>query len=476
MKRVEAPEVTIAEMVFVSIAVGIMLILFFMGPMGVAKASRNGKNNGLGGESGENSAAGSLHSNVDDGDRSRSTTLNDSTIGSSSAKSNITETGMDGLSDQKGGAAGGDSPGRMKSRTRRASEFIRRRFESWNSTSGSPRATSTATSVSGTLSENGDEECDSPSNSKQQDSPQSKEPDPPKEEIDDRLSLFLSGTRGDMNYVSESKSLVKKGRLFTLGGRKPLEKPPKVKLRLFNLAGYRLSYVDSYGLRKDFDIRDCTIEIKTVIGTRGAVEGQTLFAILLNCDMYDRSLLLGASTEAYRDEWVETLKEQQKLLEEIEEELSGEEDNYLYKGLPSPAEQALLLAPLHPRIKGVVTDANQAVRRRLYSDNDEVEMFGGSRSGTMGRGRRSMATRPNDVHIQNPLHPSTDWQQSPDTPGSARTSESSQKPFSTFASFNDKDLEDAGEDSVVDVWETRDNQGIDSTKEGDGESENVREE
>lgn len=475
MKRVEAPEVTIAEMVFVSIAVGIMLILFFMGPMGVAKASRNGKNNGLGGESGENSAAkgGSLHSNVDDGDRSRSTTLNDSTIASSSAKSNIAETGMDGLSDQKGGAAGGDSPGRMKSRTRRASEFIRRRFESWNSTSGSPRATSTATSVSGTLSENGDEECDSPPNSKQQDSPQSKEPDPPKE-IDDRLSLFLSGTRGDMNYVSESKSLVKKGRLFTLGGRKPLEKPPKVKLRLFNLAGYRLSYVDSYGLRKDFDIRDCTIEIKTVIGTRGAVEGQTLFAILLNCDMYDRSLLLGASTEAYRDEWVETLKEQQKLLEEIEEELSGEEDNYLYKGLPSPAEQALLLAPLHPRIKGVVTDANQAVRRRLYSDNDEVEMFGGSRSSTMGRGRRSMATRPNDVHIQNPLHPSTDWQ-SPDTPGSARTSESSQKPFSTFASFNDKDLEDAGEDSV-DVWESRDSQGMDTTKEGDGESENVREE
>ena len=59
--------------------------------------------------------------------------------------------------------------------------------------------------------------------------------------------------------------------------------------------------------------------------------------------MYDRSLLLGASTEAYRDEWVETLKVQQKLLEEIEEELSGEEDNYLYKGLPSPAEQALLL-------------------------------------------------------------------------------------------------------------------------------------
>ena len=476
MKRVEAPEVTIAEMVFVSIAVGIMLILFFMGPMGVAKASRNGKNNGLGGESGENSAAkgGSLHSNVDDGDRSRSTTLNDSTIASSSAKSNIAETGMDGLSDQKGGAAGGDSPGRMKSRTRRASEFIRRRFESWNSTSGSPRATSTATSVSGTLSENGDGECDSPSNSKQQDSPQSKEPDPPKEEIDDRLSLYLSGTRGDMNYVSESKSLVKKGRLFTLGGRKPLEKPPKVKLRLFNLAGYRLSYVDSYGLRKDFDIRDCTIEIKTVIGTRGAVEGQTLFAILLNCDMYDRSLLLGASTEAYRDEWVETLKEQQKLLEEIEEELSGEEDNYLYKGLPSPAEQALLLAPLHPRIKGVVTDANQAVRRRLYSDNDEVEMFGGSRSSTMGRGRRSMATRPNDVHIQNPLHPSTDWQ-SPDTPGSARTSESSQKPFSTFASFNDKDLEDAGEDSV-DVWESRDSQGMDTTKEGDGESENVREE
>ena len=83
MKRVEAPEVTIAEMVFVSIAVGIMLILFFMGPMGVAQASRNGKNNGLGGESGKNSAAkgGSLHSNVDDGDRSRSTTsmtLNDS--------------------------------------------------------------------------------------------------------------------------------------------------------------------------------------------------------------------------------------------------------------------------------------------------------------------------------------------------------------------------------------------------------------
>lgn len=239
-----------------------------------------------------------------------------------------------------------------------------------------------------------------------------------------------------MEYVSENKSLVKKGRLFTLGGRKPMEKPPKVKLRNFTLSGYRLSYVDSYGLRKDFDIRDCTLEKKTVIGTRGAVEGQTLFAILLNCDMYDRSLLLGASTEAYRDEWAETLTNQQKLLEEIEEELSGEEDNYHYKGLPSPAEQSLLLPPLHKNIKGVVTDANQAVRRRLYSDNEEVEVLTGSRGNT-GRGRRSMAVRPNDVHIQNPLHPAM-ANLDVDSPGDSEHG----KPFSTFATFDGEEEEE----------------------------------
>ena len=265
--------------------------------------------------------------------------------------------------------------------------------------------------------------------------------------IDDRLSVFLSGARDDLDYINQKNVFVKKGRLFTLGGKKPMEKPPKVKLRQFYLAGYRLSYVDSYGVRKDFDIRGCEIEIKTVIGTRGVVEGQTLYSILMDCPTNFRSLLLGASTEAYRDEWVTTLRNQQELLAEIEEELSGEEDNYQYKGLPSPAEQALLMAPLHPRLKGVLSDADQAVRKRLYSDNEEVSVITGPRSG-----RRSIATRPNDEHIQNPLHPS--MFENPDTPVSGAGSDaSSPRPFSTFSSFEETEaLNEEVSGDEDDVW------------------------
>lgn len=462
MKRFHSPELTVFEIVFCTLALGIILLLFFMGPVGVAENDRNKKRsnttgNGEGNLSSSNSKNGSMGTSVDDSGRVRaSTTPNAGSLtGGASQKSNYSVTGIDGISDLRES----DSPGRYRSRTRRASEFIRRRFESWSHLGSSPRATSSAASATtGTNSEYGDEDGDSPSNGSKRVGPSSQE-FKEEENVDERLSLFLSGTRDDMEYVSQRNVRVKKGRMFTLGGRKPLEKPPKVKLRQFNLAGYRLSYVDSYGMRKDFDIRDCNITTKTVMGTRGAVEGQTLYAILLNCDAYDRSLLLGASTEAYRDEWVIALQDQQKLLAQIEEELSGEEDNYHYKGMPSPAEQSLLLAPLHPRIKEVLTDADQAVRRRLYSDNEEVGVI----SGPGGRRRNTIATRPNDVHIQNPLHPGLN-DQTPDTPGSGRESEgSSIRPFSTFSSFEGDEDNKASKGAAQDsdgihqdnVWESR---------------------
>jgi hypothetical protein len=216
----------------------------------------------------------------------------------------------------------------------------------------------------------------------------------------DRLSLYLSGTRGDMDYIMGARVVVKTGRLFTLGGHRLLERAPRVKLRNFTLSRYHLWYTDSYGVKKDFDIRHCDIESKIVVGTRGVTEGQTLYAILLAAS--DCSLLLGASTEAYRDEWVDALTMQQKLLSELEEELSGEEDNYHYKGLPSPAEQALMNPPLHPRIQAVITDTQTAMRRRLYSDQDEVEINPSKAGG--GRRRGSLATRPNMAHIMSPMH------------------------------------------------------------------------
>ena len=153
-------------------------------------------------------------------------------------------------------------------------------------------------------------------------------------------------------------------------------------------------YIDSYGLKKEYDIRDSDLETLEVRGTRGIGDGHVFFAILLSGE--GRSLLLGASSEAYRDEWAEALRAQQAVIIEEEEELSGEEDVYGYKGLPSPAEQSLLLAPLHPRIKHVKEEVEDAVRKRLYSEPVLVDMFAGESTG--------MKARPNEPHILSPMH------------------------------------------------------------------------
>ena len=195
--------------------------------------------------------------------------------------------------------------------------------------------------------------------------------------------------------LHEIKYAVKKGRLFTLGGQRLMEKAPKVKLRLFTLSRYNMWYIDSYGVKKEFDIRNCEFETMEVRGTRGIADGHTFFAILMKAA--GRSLLLGASTSAYRDEWVTALRKQQEVIREEEEELSGEEDVYGYKGLPSPAEQSLLLAPLHPRIKSVIEEAEGAVRNRLYAGEPElVDMFAGECT--------NMKARPNEPPILSPMH------------------------------------------------------------------------
>ena len=111
-----------------------------------------------------------------------------------------------------------------------------------------------------------------------------------------------------------------------------MQKAPNVKLRVFTLSRYNMWYIDSYGLKKQYDIRDSTIETLEVRGTRGIADGHIFFAILLSGE--GKSLLLGASTEAYRDEWVVALRKQQAEILEEEEKLSGEEDAYSYKGLP----------------------------------------------------------------------------------------------------------------------------------------------
>ena len=207
-----------------------------------------------------------------------------------------------------------------------------------------------------------------------------------------RRSIYLSAGTGD--DLHEMKHVVKKGKLFTLGGHSLMQKAPTVKLRVFTLSRYNMWYVDSYGLKKQYDIRSSSIETLEVRGTRGIGDGHVFFAILMSGE--GRSLLLGASSLAYRDEWVEALRKQQEVLLEEEEELSGEEDVYIYKGLPSPAEQSLLLAPLHPRIKHVKEEMEGAVRKRLYSEPVLVDMFAGESSG--------MKARPNEAPILSPMH------------------------------------------------------------------------
>ena len=74
-----------------------------------------------------------------------------------------------------------------------------------------------------------------------------------------------------------------------------------------------------------------------------------------------------------------------------------------------------------------------------------------------------MAVRPNDVHIQNPLHPAM-ANLDVDSPGDSEHG----KPFSSFATFDGGEEEEEEEE---DVWAARGSQGADTTKEAEEEDE-----
>ena len=97
------------------------------------------------------------------------------------------------------------------------------------------------------------------------------------------------------------------------------------------------------GTRREFDIRHSQIERTVVRATSGIGDGQEFYSISLRAP--GRYLLLGASTEAYRDEWYEFLQDQVELIKQEHDETGGEYEEYRHKGVPTAAEQALLDPP-----------------------------------------------------------------------------------------------------------------------------------
>ena len=123
---------------------------------------------------------------------------------------------------------------------------------------------------------------------------------PSKEKSNSNAALDLFFTSADFESANliDQKVNVKKGLLITLGGKKMMEKSPTVKQRMFFLRGYYLSYTDSFGMKKELDLRWCALSKHKVTGTSGVGDGQPFFAISFEAN--GGNLLLGASSESYR--------------------------------------------------------------------------------------------------------------------------------------------------------------------------------
>ena len=193
---------------------------------------------------------------------------------------------------------------------------------------------------------------------------------PDKSNSNAALDLFFTSADFENTKSIDQKASVKKGLLITLGGKKMMEKSPTVKQRMFFLRGYYLSYTDSYGMKKELDLRWCQLSKHQVTGTSGVGDGQSFFAISFEAN--GGNLLLGASSQSYRDEWYDTLTSQIERIRMEDIDAEGEHDETRFRGIASHAE-ASLLAPSMPKSVKNAKNAMKTVRNRLSSVSKDVD-------------------------------------------------------------------------------------------------------
>jgi len=175
----------------------------------------------------------------------------------------------------------------------------------------------------------------------------------------------------------DPKLILKKGRLFKLSLRKSLTggKDPQWKPRDFVLSGFYLSYLDSMKRRNEFDIRGCLLE--TMLAHKCGGLTVDLHAMSISSTGSNRRLVLGASSEAYRDEWVQCIEEHLLKINRLEDQLDGFMEEAHYKGVPTPLEQLLLNpAPLGRRKR---TDtASEAINLVAQAEIERMRASSGS--------------------------------------------------------------------------------------------------
>ena len=194
--------------------------------------------------------------------------------------------------------------------------------------------------------------------------------------------------------VIDSSEVIKQGKMYTLGARKRDEKPPSVKERDFTMTGYYLFYFDMYSSKREFALRNATLEKHYVNATSGAVAGKPFYAI--GMDQGGQHLLVGTADEWYRDEWYDALTAQIAYIRKLEIETDGEEEEYRRKGLPSKSELALL----NPVVVNKTLDSIQN-----FSENIIRLRFRSNTSENVSIGNSSIRTKVNSGAVVNPLHP-----------------------------------------------------------------------
>jgi hypothetical protein len=186
----------------------------------------------------------------------------------------------------------------------------------------------------------------------------------------------------------DPKVVVIKGRLFKLSLRKSLtgveKKSPVWKQRDFVLSGYYLSYLDSMKRRNEFDLRGC--ELSTMLAHKCGGLNVDLHAMTISSLNGNRHIVLGASSEAYRDQWADSLEAHLSKINRQEDLLDGEMEEARYKGVPTPLEQALLNPPPLGRRTRADT-ARDAISSLALAEIERMrDRQGSNASGSGGQG------------------------------------------------------------------------------------------
>jgi hypothetical protein len=209
------------------------------------------------------------------------------------------------------------------------------------------------------------------------------------------VNVKASNVGKTVNALIDSTEVLKTGRLVTLGARKRDERSPTVKERDLFLAGHYIYYFDMYGARREFHLREAKIGKHTVRATSGQFDGQEFFAI--GIEQSSQLLMLGAFSEAYRDEWFDALHGHVELIRKEEVENDGEEEESRRRGLWTASE----MRALNPVVVNKVIDTLEVfnVRRRFHAEPESVPMHGT---------RGSITVKVNAEAVVNPLHPETE--------------------------------------------------------------------